>query len=131
MKIKNLENNQCVICDNKLPEDVISVICMQCEKPCQVTMTEVKHHPAELFGIYDAKSKCCDHDVFITGMQTCSPICHENLIKDLEQQFGIYKQVVDEHSGIAYKVPTRYIIEHGLHQQDLPSFPRWDETWIM
>lgn len=50
---------------------------------------------------------------------------HEEFVALLEKTFGKYKKVVDATTGIAYRVPTRYIIEHGLKQTELHRFPLW------
>ena len=41
------------------------------------------------------------------------------------QEHGLFKKVVDIESGIAYKIPTRLIIEEGLRQKDLKNYPTW------
>lgn len=63
----------------------------------------------------------------IEGRITCSERCHEEFIKFGENKFGIAKKVIDATTGIAYKVPTRDIIERGLAQQDLAKYPFWEE----
>lgn len=59
---------------------------------------------------------------------TCSDECHEELIRRLIAEFGEFKKVVRESTGIAYSVPTRDIIERGLREQDLDQYPLWEET---
>lgn len=61
------------------------------------------------------------------GRATCSEECHEEFVGLLIERFGEYKRVVDLKTGIEYKVPTRYIVEHGLKTSELPQFPRWEE----
>jgi hypothetical protein len=58
---------------------------------------------------------------------TCSIQCHELYISLLETKFGKYKKVTDAVTGISYRVPTRYIIENGLKQEELTRFPVWTE----
>jgi len=62
-----------------------------------------------------------------TRLLTCSDRCHEKLIDRLVEHFGEYKKVVDAETGIAYRVPTRYILEHGLRHEELHKFPRWEK----
>ena len=59
---------------------------------------------------------------------TCSDKCHENLVETLENEFGIYKKVVDIETGKTHRVPIRDIIEKGLGQQDLRRYPEWRMT---
>lgn len=56
---------------------------------------------------------------------TCSDECHEKFVHILEQEFGIYKKLVDIVTGKTYKVPTRDIIERGLKYEDLKNYPEW------
>jgi len=58
---------------------------------------------------------------------TCSEECHKKLIDKLVEEFGEFKKVVDVKTGIAYKVPTRDILEKGLKYEDLKKYPRWSE----
>lgn len=51
---------------------------------------------------------------------TCSDACHE--------KFGEFKKVVDKETGIAYRVPTKFILERGLKYKDLKQFPEWKES---
>jgi len=60
---------------------------------------------------------------FIGAGLTCSQKCHETFVKQLESDFGKEKIVVDAVTGKRYRVPTRYIIEHGLKYTDLQKFP--------
>jgi len=58
---------------------------------------------------------------------TCSDECHGRFVDKLVEELGEYKKVVDVHTGKAYRVPARHIIEHGLRYEDLPRFPEWEE----
>lgn len=58
---------------------------------------------------------------------TCSEACHKKFVDALVKQFGEFKKVVDIRTGKAYRVPTRYILEHGLKYEELPNFPEWEE----
>ncbi|MBA7697334.1 hypothetical protein ES703_105999 [subsurface metagenome] len=58
---------------------------------------------------------------------TCSDECHEELAKRLIARFGEFKKVVRQTTGVAYKVPTRDIIERGIKEQDLDQYPIWEE----
>lgn len=58
---------------------------------------------------------------------TCSLDCHEKFVKFCESRFGSVKKVIDDTTNIAYKIPTRDIIEVGLKWEDLPKYPSWKE----
>lgn len=58
---------------------------------------------------------------------TCSEACHEELVRRLIAQLGEFKKVVSESTGIAYRVPTRDIIEPGIKEQELDRYPLWEE----
>ena len=58
---------------------------------------------------------------------TCSDECQEELVRRLIAEFGEFKKVVRASTGIAYKVPTRDIIEKGVREQDLDQYPLWEE----
>jgi hypothetical protein len=42
----------------------------------------------------------------------------------LIKHHGAYKKCVD-HNGVAHRVPTEEIIEHGIHESDLAKYPLW------
>ena len=56
---------------------------------------------------------------------TCSEKCHKELCEKLVAMFGGFKKVVDAETGIAYKIPTRDILEKGLRHEDLVKYPEW------
>ena len=58
---------------------------------------------------------------------TCSDECHDELALLLIATFGEFKKVVRQSTGIAYRVPTRDIIERGIWEQELDQYPRWEE----
>jgi len=58
---------------------------------------------------------------------TCSEACHEELVRRWIAQFGEFKKVIRESTGIAYRVPTRDIIEPGIKEQELDRYPIWEE----
>ena len=58
---------------------------------------------------------------------TCSDACHDELVSRLIAEFGEFKKVADQTTGIAYKVPTRDIIEKGIRWRDLNRYPLWEE----
>ncbi len=60
--------------------------------------------------------------------QTCSDQCHEIFIKRLIARFGEYKKVVRMTTGVAYKVPTRDIIEKGIKEKELDQYPAWEDA---
>jgi len=49
----------------------------------------------------------------------------EKIIQELIARFGEYKKVVRMRTGVAYKVPTRDILEKGIREQDLDWYPEW------
>lgn len=125
MNIENATRKCCVICNTSILNNTI-MFCMMCQKPCEANLGKaIKEY--NMMGIYDAKSKCCNYDVFFQGRMTCSNSCHEKFIDDMEKQFGKYKKVMHETTGRTYKIPTRYIIEFGLRGEELPNFPEWIE----
>lgn len=58
---------------------------------------------------------------------TCSQPCHDELADRLVTRFGEFKKVVRMRTGVAYKVPTRDILEKGIREQDLDQYPPWEE----
>lgn len=60
--------------------------------------------------------------------QTCSDDCHQVLVWRLLAEFGEFKKVVRASTGIAYRVPTRDIIEKGLRGEDLDRYPIWEDN---
>ena len=58
---------------------------------------------------------------------TCSEPCHVELVRRLVAEFGEFKKVVRQSTGIAYKVPTIDIIEKWIREQDLDRYPLWEE----
>jgi len=58
---------------------------------------------------------------------TCSEECHDKLTSHIVAEFGEFKMVVRKATGIAYRVPTRDIIEFGLKEVDLSQYPLWKE----
>ena len=77
--------------------------------------------------------------VLVEGGPQLSPDEKERIKKDWErpenkaklekllEQHGYFKKVIDQKTGIAYKVPTRIIITEGLNYADLPKYPLWKE----
>ena len=72
----------------------------------------------------------CDRPTII-GRMTCSDSCHEKFIEFCEEQYGVSKNVVDQTTGITYKVPTRDIVERGLKWKDLAKYPRLEENEVV
>lgn len=114
---KNADDGFCLVCKTNL--DVGYYICNKCKKICQIVHTEYSKD------ISDYKSVCCNSDVEIHSKMTCSKNCQEKFILKMIEKFGLFKKVVDIESDIAYKVPTRLIIEEGLRQEDLKNYPIW------
>lgn len=120
IKTKNVERHLCVICD-KFIELGSYWQCKNCKKVCQITMTDI-----EKPFIKDIKSACCDTDVINHKKITCGDDCHDKFVEKMVDEFGEYKKITDNASGISYKVPTRQIIEEGIPQDQLKDFPFWD-----
>lgn len=57
---------------------------------------------------------------------TCSDRCHEELVKRLIAEFDEFKKVIRQSTGVAYKVPTRDIIEKVLKEEELGQYPLWE-----
>lgn len=69
------------------------------------------------------------HQLYEQGRElTCSDECHEKLVKGLISEFGEYKKVIHQSTGVAYRVPTRDIIERGIQGRELDRYPRWEDT---
>ncbi len=75
------------------------------------------------------KSRCviCQELYEVGRGLTCSDECHEELVRRLIARFGEFKKVVRASTGIAYRVPTRDIIEKRIREQDLDQYPVWEE----
>lgn len=73
----------------------------------------------------DVKSVCCNSDIELNQKITCGDNCHEKFVIKMIQEHGLFKKVIDQTTNIAYKVPTRTIIEEGLKQEDLENYPVW------
>lgn len=119
----------CIICKRHI-ESHVAWICRQCLKPCEVYTSRILEEKKDKMFI-DVKSKCCNADVQSVGRMTCSENCHEEFIKFCEKEYGIVKKVVDDTTGISYKVPTRDIVEKGLYWKDLNKYPQWDENDVI
>lgn len=59
-----------------------------------------------------------------TGI-TCSPACHEELVRRWEEKYGKFKKVVRMSTGEAFQVPLRDIIEKGVSERELGKYPKW------
>lgn len=58
---------------------------------------------------------------------TCSDECHEELVRRVISQFGQFKKVIRQSTGIAYKVPTRDILEKGIKEAEMDQYSLWEE----
>ena len=125
MNMKNAEKQICVICDKNIPKENLVVFCGKCGKQCEPELKKIGDDDHDVFGMYDAKSKCCQQDIIFHGSITCSDQCHLTFIDEMEKQFGKWKKVQDAETGKNYRVPIKYIIERGLKQKDLGNFPDW------
>lgn len=76
----------------------------------------------------DSKGLCviCNAPA-VPGGITCSEYCHKEFVKFCEDKFGKVKKVVDQTTGVQYKVPTSDIIERGLAWEDLTKYPVWND----
>ncbi len=119
IKPDNLKRHLCVICD-KFLERGSYWQCTKCNKVCQITMTDI-----EKLCIEDIKSACCDADVLNHQNITCSEECHSKFVEKMLEEFGEYKKITDDDSGLSYKVPTKQIVEEGITQDQLKNFPFW------
>ena len=67
------------------------------------------------------------HQVYEGGRGlTCSDECHKEFVRHLIPEFGEFMKVIRMTTGVAYKVPTRDIIEDGLKEEELGRYPLWD-----
>lgn len=48
---------------------------------------------------------------------------NQQRLEELIGLFGEYKKVVDQGTGVAYRVPTKDIITKGFRQEDLSQYP--------
>lgn len=125
IEFENAKKGLCIICGEYIDTPAIW-ICDKCSKPCEVDHSRILEETKDKM-LVDVKSKCCGADVQSVGRMTCSEECHEKFVDRLEKEFGDVKKVIDQTIGIAYKVPTRDIVENGLTWQDLPKYPQWDD----
>ena len=102
-------------------------VCQVCRRPCDIYIADVRELLSQGHMTLDVKSSCCRSDVWPNQRLTCNLGCHEALVVHLEQEFGTYKKVVRQTTGVAFRVPTRALIEEGLREQDLDRYPRWEE----
>ena len=116
---KNAELQLCLICDKSLKENSYW-ICQKCHKMCATNVAKELGN-----NMFDIKSKCCNADVISHRRQTCSDECHKKLITEMTKEFGEFKKITDIESGIAYKVPTKDIVEKGIQYEELPRYQRW------
>ena len=79
--------------------------------------------------IEDASRRCiiCDAPYDQGREWTCSDDCHKELVRRLIAEFGEFKKVIRQSTGVAYKVPTFDILEKGAKEEDLDKYPLWEE----
>lgn len=58
---------------------------------------------------------------------TCSQECHDKWIAALVAKLGEFKKVVRASTNVAYRVPTRDILEKGIREQALDHYPLWED----
>ncbi len=125
IKWENSCKNLCVICSALIVQSSYFV-CEYCNQICKIMPTNViKTEQDKKYVVLDIKSRCCMSDVKVNLSQTCSDKCHVELVKRMENDFGKFKKVVDEVTGLEYKVPTKDLIEKGLSHDELQSYPTW------
>ncbi len=117
----NVQKHLCVVCDKFIDRGSYWQ-CSKCNKVCQITMTDIEKPNLE-----DIKSACCDVDVLNHQNITCSEECHSKFVEKMLAEFGNYKKITDEDSGLSYKVPTKQIVEEGITQDQLKNFPFWTD----
>lgn len=61
----------------------------------------------------------------VGGFYTCSEACHRRLVDALVREFGEFKKIFDLETGVAYRVPTREVLERGLWCRDLKKYLEW------
>lgn len=121
LKLENVNRGLCVVCGAPIPtSNSLQIQCKKCHQTCKPVNIEGNTANAVM-------SDCCNADVLFMGNITCSPVCHEEFVIAAEKEFGMFKKVVDGTTKIAYKIPTRDIIEKGLTWADLPGYPVWEE----
>lgn len=126
VNFENVKSHKCVICGNPSGPELHT--CLKCHKSClPVFENSLKDKHEGSFVILDIKSNCCNYDVETVSRITCSTDCHEKLVRHIEKEVGEYKKVIDQETGISYRVPTREIIEKGLTQKDLSKYPVWTD----
>lgn len=125
IKFENANKGLCVICDKNVSIPS-SLMCLKCRSICEpIYMAPLEEYGDQM--LLDIKSKCCGADVKFLGRITCSEKCHEDFVAACEDKFGKVKKIIDETMMIAYKVPTRDIIEKGIKWEDLSGYPLWDD----
>ena len=67
----------------------------------------------------------CGREYKVGRELTCSDECHEELVSRLIEEYGEFKKVVRQTTGVAYKVPIRDIIEPGIKEEELDKYPLW------
>lgn len=117
---QNVQRAVCIICDKQVPQS--HNFCLNCKKPCKIVFPP---NWKEIGPIFNVKSECCNADIDMRQKITCSNPCHEKFIGLIIKEYGEFKKVYD-HFGVAYRVPTKDIIERGLIESELwKHYPRW------
>ena len=77
--------------------------------------------------VENEEKKCiiCDAPCDQGREWTCSEEHHQELVRRLIQEFGEFKRVVRQSTGVAYKVPTFDILEKGVKEEELDKYPVW------
>jgi hypothetical protein len=129
MKIENSLKGLCVICDRPITVWQL-LICKACNLPCGGKDTILSPESKDGFTIIDTVSDCCNADVELISQTTCSMVCHDKFIIEMQEQFGVEKIIQDMETGKKHKVPVKDIVEKGLKHEDLIKYPQIDEAVI-
>ena len=74
-----------------------------------------------------ATSGCIYSKEFINKWYEDNKCNRKEMVRHLITESGEFKKVVRASTGVAYKVPTRDIIEKGIRAQDLDQYPKWED----
>lgn len=121
IKYNNIEKNRCVICD-KFIVSTSYVVCQKCNSVSKIGYKLIGEEYAK-----NVKSGCCNASVNVQQKITCNEWCHLKFIHFTIEEKGEFQKIVNIHSGKAHKVPTRLIMEDGVTQLELESFPVWED----
>ena len=70
----------------------------------------------------DDITTCCHAVVDVQTKATCSDRCHEDLVSEIEREFGAEKVVIGS-DGRKHRVPTRVFLKRGLRDEEILHYP--------